>query len=264
MKQCPTCQSIYSEDDDFCPNEGSVLLIVTGGDRSASFQYVSANIPTEVMSPIRSPVFASNGNPGNWTYLIAGALGTLIIVGAIFVIWRGNTGSSVDNFTSAGKPAADPAAFAAFPIGNAASQAGTPDNVASSNSVSVTVPIAKLSPHGRWVGDWSSPSGAYLTIVMDLNDDGTGSVAGKIEWTLRRTTRPEKINKIGLSATEFVNGHFDPVSRTLNLNGYRKNDPNNVLVMLDSYRLALSGDTHRLNGTARNGGKWNASVNVSR
>lgn len=263
MKQCGACQSNYSDDDDYCPLDGSVLRIVLDRDRPGSSHYVSANIPTQIIHPVTPAASTINDNPTRWRYVILGALGALIIAGTSFFIWRGNTESYKDKFTDTGR-IANSKINTAFPVGNTSPQGDSDDGATGTNNVSVNHPPVKSPLAGRWVGDWSSPSGAYLTIVMDLNDDGTGSVTGEIKWTLRRTTRPEKIDKIGLSATEFVNGRFDSVSRTLNISGYRKYDPNNVLVMLDSYRLNLSGDTHHLNGSARNGGKWNARVNLAR
>lgn len=67
-----------------------------------------------------------------------------------------------------------------------------------------------------------------------------------------------------MSATEFVRGRFDPGTRVLTMAGYRKDDPNNVLVMVDNYRLNLSGDSRALGGKARNGGSWNATMKLSK
>jgi hypothetical protein len=48
------------------------------------------------------------------------------------------------------------------------------------------------------------------------------------------------------------------------MSGYSKDDPNNVLVMIDDYKLTVSQDGRTLTGVARNGGKWNGHVRLSR
>jgi hypothetical protein len=87
---------------------------------------------------------------------------------------------------------------------------------------------------------------------------------GSILWTMRHTARTDKSDKIGQSATEYVRGNFDPTTGTVNLTGYSKEDPNSVLVMLDVYKLQISADGKKLTGAARNGGKWNGKVDLSR
>ena len=48
------------------------------------------------------------------------------------------------------------------------------------------------------------------------------------------------------------------------MRGTSKSDPNNMLVMLDQYRLNLSSDGRTLNGAAKNGGKWNGRIILSK
>jgi hypothetical protein len=117
---------------------------------------------------------------------------------------------------------------------------------------------------GTWTGDWSAPSKAYLTASVTLMEDGEGGIAGQMKWTLRDTSRKEKLSKIGMSATEYVKGQFDPSSRTLHLVAYRKDDPDDVLIMLDTYYLTLSEDSHTLKGVTQNGGKWDGAISLSR
>ena len=168
------------------------------------------------------------------------------------------------------RPGDDSEKFQTISTTKANTQSETPGMA---NAVNAAVPPTANAPMpsrqastatGRWSGSWSSPSGAYLDVVFNLNDDGTGRVSGQIDWTLRRTRRPEKMSKIGMSAIEYVNGTFDPVSRKLSLQGYRKDDPNGVLVMLDQYRLTRSPDERSMSGSAKNGGKWNARINAAR
>ena len=127
-----------------------------------------------------------------------------------------------------------------------------------------TQPGANISPVGKWTGEWSTDSGTLLDFDLTLTDTGNNRVEGQIKWTLRKTVRPDKMDKIGLSATEYVRGTFDPATRTLNMNGYSKDDPNGVLVMLDVYKLNVSADGHTLSGLARNGSKWNGHIKLTR
>lgn len=109
---------------------------------------------------------------------------------------------------------------------------------------------AELSPSGRWFGDWASPTGAYLKFDLTLSES-SGDVYGQIDWKLLRTTRPDKMSKVGSTAIEYVRGRYDTASRLVTFAGYRKDDPNGMLVMLDQYRLTLSPDGRTLNGTAK-------------
>lgn len=249
MKRCPVCKSIFPPDNDFCLIDGSALV----PDARQPEPFNVSNIPTQVIYQTPQTQPANISNSSKWLYLALGGGGAIVIAAALFIVWSANTGSATEKFTSAGKRPDDPKSTAAVtttPSGDALAK--------------ITPPAASVSPAGRWTGDWSSPSGAYLTIVVDLNDDGTGKVSGQINWTLRRTARRDKMSKIGMSATEYVNGQFHPGTRTVTMKGYRKDDPNDVLVMLDDYRLVLSADDRHLDGSAKNGGKWNATIKLAR
>jgi hypothetical protein len=223
-------------------NDGAVLVPVPD-----EVPLSNRHIPTEVLPGTPQP----RGGSAPWIYLIAGAMGAVVIIGGIYLFLRGADNTANEKFVSVAK-----SPEARTPL---VTPAG---NTNANRTIESTPSPAAISPKGHWTGDWSSPSGAYLTIVVDLSDDGAGGITGRIEWTLRKTRRPEKMSKIGMSATEYVSGTFDPVTRVLSMKGYRKDDPNNVLVMTDTYRLDLSGDA--LKGKARNGGKWDGSVNLSR
>lgn len=248
-KTCPKCGEVYSDDNDFCPEDGARLVGGPSGSQPTEF------FPTPVPTPI--PPQAPSG-PGSWIYVLVGALGAIVIVGGIYIFTSGEKKDQANNgFSNAGKPAntASPTPTPAAAITNA-----DPTNA----NKAAMPPPSSASPAGSWSGDWSSPSGAYLTTSVILDDDGSGNVSGRIEWTLRRTNRPDKQGKVGMSATEFVRGRFDPASRVLTMAGYRKDDPNNVLVMVDNYRLTLGGDSRSLTGKAKNGGSWNATMKLSK
>jgi hypothetical protein len=144
-----------------------------------------------------------------------------------------------------------------------------PNSTAASPASTASTPILKqagkeLIASGKWRGQWSTDSGTLLDFELTLSDTPNNSVDGQIKWTLRRTVRPDKVDKIGQSAIEYVRGTFDPTTGSLKMSGYNKDDPNNVLVMVDDYKLTVSPDGKTLNGQAKNGGKWNGHVRLSR
>lgn len=267
MKRCPLCSSRYPAEDDFCPNDGSALIT----DESP------ANIPTVLFTstsqgPRLGPNVAANTfhvSPRLMPqHFLIGVLSLIVMVlaGVLLVSIQRNrektsgTENQEEGLVWASKE--DKSTGDISPT-NLAPKPST-QSYFESNTAKAAAEKPRRSAGGSWNGDWSSPSGAYLTIGLNLNDDGNGNVNGQINWTLRRSNRPDKMNKIGLTATEYVSGHFDNATGTLSLRGYRKDDPNNVLVMVDTYRLRMSGDSRRLSGSARNGGNWNASVNLAR
>lgn len=273
MKQCKICQQIFPADDMFCPNDGTTLSEMPNSIQTPPDNYASNEMPTQVIShSSTNPV-----NPGNdsakWLYLVVGIMGTIIVGMAIFMFLPKDTNeNSVSMEKEAEKEQPAKETSGAKIKGSLLDDNDQPDQPRSytgDDNTNSATPVAtpslpKISPQGRWSGDWSSSSGAYLTIVVDLNDDGTGKVNGQIEWTLRRTSRPEKMSKIGMSAIEYVSGRYNPATQMVTFSGYRKDDPNGVLVMLDDYRLKLSKDNQHLRGAAKNGGKWNGQVNLSR
>lgn len=245
-KQCPQCRREYQGDDSFCLMDGA-LLVAPG---SVPMSAVSGDQPTQVVSR-RGRVKA--GSNTRWPFIVIGLLAVVVagLAGILFLRTSREEASNTRTEKAAANPANTP------PQQNIAA----PSNAVVGNYVPPSAPA--VSPAGQWRGDWSSPSGAYLKFDLSLSEDG-GRVDGQIRWTLVRTTRPDKISKIGSTATEYVSGSFDPGSRRVSMSGYRKDDPANMLVMLDQYRLNLSADGRTLNGAARNGGKWNGRISLSK
>lgn len=272
MKECPNCRKVYSDDLFFCLDDGSPLRQIGG--------YVDPNAPTEVAIDVSSslrtevipisvpktqvvPQYAMlQPKPRSkllYVVIAVLTLACLTLVAAMITINRDrifSTQETAANSTRDSKttPSPTPAlAAASSPISSPRS-ANTP----------VTQPAASFNPTGRWKGEWSTASGTLFDFELNLSDTGGDNLEGQIRWTMRRTARPDKTDKIGLSATEFVRGNADQATRTINLTGYAKDDPSSVLVMLDVYKLNVSADGKSLNGAARNGGKWNGRVRLSR
>lgn len=272
MKECPNCRKVYSDDLFFCLDDGSPLRQIGGYvDPNAATEAaidVSSSLRTEVI-PISVPktqVVPHYSMPqpkshSKLLYVVIAVLtlACLTLVAAMIAINRDRiftTQESATNTTSGSKSIASPTP--------ALAAASSPMSSPRSASTPVTQPAASFNPTGRWKGEWSTASGTLFDFELNLSDTGGDNLEGQIRWTMRRTARPDKTDKIGLSATEFVRGNADQATRTINLTGYAKDDPGGVLVMLDVYKLNISADGKSLIGAARNGGKWNGRVRLSR
>ena len=266
MNKCPNCSQVYPNDYVFCLNDGTTLLPISDSGQAPTIAYSSKDLPTQVVSSPQSiPPPAADYK---WFYIIIGAMGAALAVMAVFMFLPkndapGNTRNEQATSSPGNGNQTDTSQRQTTPekLKPAPTQSNPPPVSA---ATPVYVPSRPASsPGGVWTGDWSSPSGAYFTLKVNLTDDGTGKVDGQIEWTMQRTRRPEKMGKIGMSAVEYVRGQYNPATQILTMKGYAKNDPNNVLVMTDNYQLTLAGNSN-LNGKARNGGKWDGKVNLSR
>jgi hypothetical protein len=119
---------------------------------------------------------------------------------------------------------------------------------------------------GEWRGVWTNPTGFVFTAEMTLQAgsscgscaaSGDGSIQGQILWTLKKVganSSPDYARKVDMTGTEFVKGEMRG-SGLLVLNGYDKNDPNNV-IGLDNYRLALADNGQVIGGITLSHGSW--------
>lgn len=280
MKKCPVCHQISPADDLFCPDDGATLVPVSASPPPPDRMRISTETKTQVtQSPaVGSP--SNNSQNSKRLYAVIGvlSLALLAMIGLNFLPKAAEiaqTGKDLRAEESIGEAVQTSVSFSnENKTGSAPKSAYVPNSTAitsnmtpmNSNAAFSPPPpaIKNINPGGRWSGDWSTATGAYLTIKVDLQTDGSGRTGGQIEWTLQRTPRTDKMDKIGLSAIEYVSGEYNSTTQVLTLKGYAKNDPYDVLVMLDDYRLNLSDDNRRLTGAARNGGKWNGRVNLSR
>jgi hypothetical protein len=274
MKECPKCKRVYTDDLFFCLDDGLPL--------ATSRETIDNNAPTEVayhvgnsqrteIIPNTRPVAATQMTPQYHTveqrppskmaYVAIGALALACIslAFALIVVNR-------DRIFPAQQSQRNTLAQIPFnSVPTASVSPATPSTNIAKTSNQATIPsAAKYDPTGKWNGQWSTDSGTMLDFELSLTESGNAGLEGQIKWTLRRTARPDKMNKIGLTAIEFVRGTFDPSTGAVKMNGYGKNDPNNVLVMVDAYKLNVSQDGRTLTGLARNGGKWNGHINLSK
>lgn len=116
---------------------------------------------------------------------------------------------------------------------------------------------------GTWEGTWLSPSGFVYLAEMRLELNSSGAVEGEIKWALTKSPRAEEQPKVGMTGTEFVRGKFDSTSNVLAIDGYRKDDPNQILG-LDKYRLILAENGAALGGITWNHGSWRGLIGLSR
>lgn len=91
MKQCPTCQRVFSPEDVFCPNDGATLTAQSASDAGRvviSWDDQSRNeIPTQVVQTPQ-PITVS-GTPA-WLYALTGALAAVILMGAGYFLLVGS------------------------------------------------------------------------------------------------------------------------------------------------------------------------------
>jgi hypothetical protein len=115
---------------------------------------------------------------------------------------------------------------------------------------------------GPWQGLWSSDTHEYAATIR-LNAAGNGQVEGTINWTLRKSPRPEYQAKIGQTGVEHVRGTFRTDGSLLSLDGYRLDDPNKILGM-DKYRLVVSDNRKTLGGVTWDHGGWGGRLFLKR
>ncbi len=247
MKKCPTCSQTFADDILFCIYDASVLITPP------------AMPPSEQLN---TPSLNSGANAKHQVsrlYLVISGMGLVILgLGFSLIAMYGNR-NAVEPGVQANSPPGR-----AQPSVRPPSAAETTQAIREAPSKTPAPRINLTDVDGFWKGKWSTDSGTMLDIEFTLRSVGDNRVEGQIKWTMRRTVRPDKKEKIGLSATEYIRGSFDPSTRLLTASGYRKDDPNDVLVMLDNYRLTVSEDGHHLTGVARNGGRWNGHLDLDK
>ena len=115
---------------------------------------------------------------------------------------------------------------------------------------------------GPWRGLWRSDAHDYDASIM-LNVTKAGQVEGTINWTLRKSPRPDYQSKIGLTGVEHVRGTFRPSSSLLSFDGYRLDDPNKILGT-DKYRLVVSETRGTMGGITWDHGSWAGRIFLKR
>ncbi len=198
-------------------------------------------MPTQVVSRNQPIVATTRGSSPAALYAIIGILATsLVAVGVYLIFLRDNPKPNDAIISTSPQPKESPSPSAT--INNVTEAPRRPP-----------VPIdPNLTPAGSWSGDWiHNKRTSAFTAKMELQHTD-GRVDGRIVWTLTNHANPSKSYKTGLTAVEFVRGTFDPVTRLVKIRGFRKDDPNNIIIY-DSYNLSLGADSRTLSGTSKNG-----------
>lgn len=258
MRKCPQCQQTYSDDNDFCQNDGAALITVE-----------SFNAPSSLYSiPQPAPVHTSVVSAKQTSPILYAALGGMailvLVLGGFLLLSRNSSESEKDKTNTANKSEEISSkkteetnkTISDIPP---ASSATTEKPAATPN---LQTPKPYISPAGNWQGQWTNGKGSAFDQQFNLKDDGNGRISGQIVHTLQSTINQEKTGKIGLTAVEYVEGTYDPNTRIINISGVRKVDPNN-LIILDKYRLSLSSDNSILAGETF-GGKTRGRITFRR
>lgn len=133
------------------------------------------------------------------------------------------------------------------------------------NGAAPEVPAAVQDALARlWTGTWQSPSGFIYDADVRLQLNPNGSVEGRLNWLLKKAPpeRKDYAGKTGARGTEFIWGTFDPQTRSLDMAGYRRDDPQTILG-LDKYRLTLSEKGDEIKGATWNHGTWTAAFTLT-
>jgi hypothetical protein len=267
MKRCPQCGRVYEDETvRFCLEDGSRLS--DGHDSAATL--VSLQPP--VLPPAQAwqyPVQATQAAPQRhspvlvYTLIALVAFLALLLGGGIVFLLK--SGSKVD-LDAAKTSSPNPAPSNSLQNNRTPVPSPNRDNnrVSSATGNAETPPSVPTELLGRWHGEWSSPTGTIFSADVTLEETGNGNgVQGTINWMMRSTPQPAKQARIGLAAIEYVRGDYDPATRMLAMAGYKKDDPNKVIV-LDKYRLNLGAGGATLGGATWNQGKWTGRLSLTR
>jgi hypothetical protein len=259
MKRCPQCHRTYADESiTFCLADGALLSAPYDPEATQQIPFARFTnpTPTEILPSTYSQPIQPKGSP-KIIYPVVALMALLIIAlaGIILVPLILRDRKAVNN-----EAALQPDSRTAINANTTVLPSPTKATV-NPTSQSQAVP-AELT--GKWQGQWSSPYGTIFSANAYLEPTGTGSgVQGYINWTMKSSPQEAKQSKIGLTAVEFVRGSYSTETRMLTMEGYREDDPNDIITP-DKYRLVLSADNSSLGGATWNHGGWRGRFSLSR
>ncbi len=258
MKKCPNCNQTFSDDNLFCLNDGTPLVSISETGQPPPFFQTQASAPTQFISRGQMNAASSPANSSKWLYFIIGVMATaLVALGTAFFLSRPPAERETAKTELNAKSNESVSNNNQSNVENKMNQSTT--NTSNAIPAATSRPTASINPNfrpdGRWTGDWNSKTTSF-TAQMNLTDNGAGKFSGEIYWTLRNSTNPKKMYKTGATATEYVQSTFNPTTRTLSLIGYRKDDPNDIVV-LDKYNLILAENNQTFGGGSKSNGRFN-------
>jgi len=113
---------------------------------------------------------------------------------------------------------------------------------------------------GKYKGTWTEAGSTYK-YSFEIDVSFSEKIDSFFLWTLEATPRSNERSKIGLQGKEFVHGTFNPSTRRLHLNGFKKEDPH-VILGLDKYELTVSKDGKTISGKTYSHGSWKGILNA--
>jgi hypothetical protein len=116
--------------------------------------------------------------------------------------------------------------------------------------------------NGTWQGNWTESSGYIYRAEAHLKA-ADSTIVGSINWTLMKSPQTAEQFKLGMTGIEYVHGKFDPQSRVLTFEGYKKDDPN-IILGLDKYKLILADNDKVVGGITSNHGTWTGLLSLTR
>lgn len=254
MKKCPSCSQVFDDSNDYCLNDGTALVPDTGQQSAGGFQS-SGEMPTQYLRGPQPTSAAPVGNPSNVLYLIIGILATALVGVGIYFLFLRDSSKPAEKANANVSPAKETPTPASSPQ-------ATPGSITNIAIPAAPPPVdPNLTATGRWSGEISYSYGAAFSAQADFTDSGGGQVRGQIVWTVLRSKNPRKKDKVGMSATELVQGTFDASSRVLTISGTSVSDPS--LIIKDKYRLTMTPDGRSMSG-ASFGGKVPGRVTLRR
>ncbi len=272
MKQCPQCNRTYADESTtFCLADGALLSAPYDSEATQRIPLprTTNSSPTEIL-PSASSQFPQQKSSPKFMYAIIGVMAGLIVIlaGIILIpslLRNQKEGSNVGQATNTADKSINESPKTESPNTTNPETKETPVSTMSpSMTANPSQTLVPMGLTGRWQGQWSSPFGTTFSANVYLESTGTNNgVQGQINWTMKNTPQGSKQSNVGLTAVEYVKGSYNTETRMLTMEGYRKDDPNNI-VSLDKYRLVLAGDNSSLGGATWNHGRWRGRLSLSR
>ncbi len=272
MKQCPQCSRTYADESiTFCLADGALLSAPYDSEATQRIPLARSTNPppTEVLPSQQPQPIPQKGNSKFIYAVIAVMVGLVITLAGIIIVplmsrdqkENKNTNQTVNTNDKSINETSNTEARRTV---DAKTKESPLPTVATGNPTNSNLPSVPTELTGRWQGQWSSPFGTIFSASVNLEAIGlSNGVQGHINWTMKSTPQESKQSKVGLTAVEFVKGSYSPETRMLTMEGYRKDDPNNIIT-LDKYRLVLAEDNRSLGGATWNHGRWRGRLSLSR
>jgi hypothetical protein len=272
MKKCPQCNRTYADESiTFCLADGALLSAPYDSEVTKQIPAPRLTNPpaTEILYPSKSQPIEPKGAP-KFIYALAAVMGVLVIVLASIIIVPWMSQQQTENSNLNQRTVANDKSIKETPnekpeqTVNASPEKSPPSALTTNAAISSSPPSVPAELTGRWQGQWSSPFGTIFAANVYLETSGNSTVVqGYINWTMKSSPQEAKQAKIGLTAVEYIKGSYNPEARLLTVEGYRKDDPNDIIA-LDKYRLVLAADNRSLGGATRNHGGWRGRLSLSR